>query len=152
MASLTDLTPGTWTIDESHTTVGFTARHLMITKVRGRFGKVSGAAVIAENPLDSTVSAEIELGSIDTGDAGHRSHGRGQLLGDRPRRLAEAASELEGHGRAEIAESAIGRRFDCDGHAGLLAETVLIGENRAHTRLECFVERQDHSCRSLTRP
>lgn len=77
MASIDDLTPGTWTIDESHTTVGFTARHLMITKVRGRFGKVSGSAQIADNRLDSTVSAVIELGSVDTGDAGRDEHLRG---------------------------------------------------------------------------
>jgi polyisoprenoid-binding protein YceI len=77
MASIDDLTPGTWTIDESHTTVGFTARHLMITKVRGRFGKVSGAAVIAENPLDSTVAAVIDMSSIDTGDTGRDEHVRG---------------------------------------------------------------------------
>lgn len=74
MASIDDITPGTWTIDESHTTVGFTARHLMITKVRGRFGKVSGAAVIAANPLDSTVSAVIDMTSIDTGDTGRDEH------------------------------------------------------------------------------
>ena len=51
MASIDDLTPGTWTIDESHTTVGFTARHLMITKVRGRFGERQGAATIDEDRL-----------------------------------------------------------------------------------------------------
>src|SRR6478736_3884660 len=74
MASIDDITPGTWTIDESHTTVGFTARHLMITKVRGRFGKVEGAATIEEDRLQSSVQATIELGSIDTGDAGRDEH------------------------------------------------------------------------------
>jgi len=77
MASIDDLTPGTWTIDESHTTVGFTARHLMITKVRGRFGTVSGSAEIAEDRLSSTVTATIEMSSIDTGDAGRDEHLRG---------------------------------------------------------------------------
>jgi polyisoprenoid-binding protein YceI len=74
MASINDLTPGTWTIDASHTTVGFTARHLMITKVRGRFGAVEGAATIAEDRLQSSVQATIELGSIDTGDTGRDEH------------------------------------------------------------------------------
>jgi polyisoprenoid-binding protein YceI len=77
MASIDDITPGTWTIDASHTTVGFTARHLMITKVRGRFGAVEGAATIAEDRLQSSVRATIELGSIDTGDAGRDEHLRG---------------------------------------------------------------------------
>jgi polyisoprenoid-binding protein YceI len=74
MASIDDLTPGTWTIDESHTTVGFTARHLMITKVRGRFGKVEGAATIDLDRLQSSVRATIDLTSIDTGDAGRDEH------------------------------------------------------------------------------
>jgi polyisoprenoid-binding protein YceI len=74
MASIDDLTPGTWTIDESHTTVGFTARHLMITKVRGRFGKVEGAATIDEDRLLSSVRATIDLASVDTGDAGRDEH------------------------------------------------------------------------------
>lgn len=77
MASIDDITPGTWTIDASHTTVGFTARHLMITKVRGRFGAVEGAATIAEDRLQSSVQATIELASIDTGDAGRDEHLRG---------------------------------------------------------------------------
>ena len=77
MASIDDITPGTWTIDASHTTVGFTARHLMITKVRGRFGAVEGAATIEEDRLQSSVQATIELASIDTGDAGRDEHLRG---------------------------------------------------------------------------
>lgn len=74
MTAINDLTPGTWTIDAAHTTVGFTARHLMITKVRGRFGAVSGALEIAADPLQSTVSATIDMASIDTSDAGRDEH------------------------------------------------------------------------------
>ncbi len=37
MASLNDLTPGTWNIDPAHSELSFTARHLMVTKVRGKF-------------------------------------------------------------------------------------------------------------------
>ena len=74
MASIADLTPGTWTIDESHTSVGFTARHLMITKVRGRFGTVAGSVTIAEDRLDSTTEVTIDLSSIDTGDSGRDEH------------------------------------------------------------------------------
>jgi polyisoprenoid-binding protein YceI len=74
MATIDDLTPGTWTIDEAHTSVGFTARHLMITKVRGRFGKVEGHVTIGEDRLDSSVEATIDMASIDTGDAGRDEH------------------------------------------------------------------------------
>ena len=49
MPAIAELSPGTWNIDGSHSTVGFTARHLMITKVRGRFGAVEGAITIGES-------------------------------------------------------------------------------------------------------
>ncbi len=61
MASINDLTPGTWTIDASHTTVGFTARHLMITKVRGRFGAVDGTVTVAEDRLHRRARVAIDL-------------------------------------------------------------------------------------------
>jgi polyisoprenoid-binding protein YceI len=74
MTALADLTPGTWTVDPSHSTVGFVARHLMITKVRGRFTDVSGAVTVADNPLDSTVTATVDLASVDTGDEKRDAH------------------------------------------------------------------------------
>lgn len=74
MSDLSKLTPGTYTVDPSHSTVGFVARHLMITKVRGRFTSFSGTAEIAPNPLDSTLSATVDLGSVETGDAGRDGH------------------------------------------------------------------------------
>jgi polyisoprenoid-binding protein YceI len=57
---------GTWDIDASHSTVGFSVRHMMVSKVRGYFREFTGEIVTAENPTDSTVTATIELASIDT--------------------------------------------------------------------------------------
>jgi polyisoprenoid-binding protein YceI len=74
MTDINDLARGTWTIDPAHTTVGFVARHLMITKVRGRFTGVSGAITIAEDPLQSSVEATIDLASVDTGDQQRDAH------------------------------------------------------------------------------
>jgi len=74
MTDLSALTPGTWTVDPSHSTIGFVARHLMITKVRGRFSDFSGSLEIAENPLESHVEATVNLASVDTGDAGRDAH------------------------------------------------------------------------------
>lgn len=71
---LDDLTPGVWNIDSAHTTVGFVARHLVVAKVRGRFGAVTGALTIADDKLASTVNAQVEMGSVDTGDAGRDEH------------------------------------------------------------------------------
>jgi polyisoprenoid-binding protein YceI len=57
---------GTWDIDAAHSTVGFSVRHMMVSKVRGYFREFSGVLVTAENPADSSVTATIDLGSIDT--------------------------------------------------------------------------------------
>jgi polyisoprenoid-binding protein YceI len=57
---------GTWDIDASHSTVGFSVRHMMVSKVRGYFREFTGEIVTAEDPAASTVTATIELPSIDT--------------------------------------------------------------------------------------
>jgi polyisoprenoid-binding protein YceI len=72
--SLTKLTPGTWTIDSSHSSVAFTARHLMVSKVRGRFGTFSGTITVAPDPLQSSVEATVETGSITTNDDNRDGH------------------------------------------------------------------------------
>jgi polyisoprenoid-binding protein YceI len=60
-------TPGTYDLDLAHTEVGFTARHLVGTKVRGRFTEFTGSIVIAEPIEQSTVTAEVQAKSIQTG-------------------------------------------------------------------------------------
>ena len=57
---------GSWDIDASHSTVGFSVRHMMVSKVRGYFRDFSGEIVTAEDPTLSSVTAAIDLGSIDT--------------------------------------------------------------------------------------
>jgi polyisoprenoid-binding protein YceI len=58
---------GTWSIDPIHSEVGFSVRHMMVSKVRGKFTKFSGEIVTGEDLLGSSVTAEIDLASIDTG-------------------------------------------------------------------------------------
>ncbi len=65
---------GTWNIDPVHSEVGFSVRHMMVSKVRGRFTKFSGKLVTGEQPADSEVTAEIEMGSIDTGNEQRDAH------------------------------------------------------------------------------
>ena len=67
-------TAGTFVIDPAHTVVGATVRHLMVTKVRGKFADVSGSIEVAENPFDSTVEVVIKAASIDTGVADRDNH------------------------------------------------------------------------------
>ena len=57
---------GTWDIDAAHSTVGFSVRHMMVSKVRGYFREFSGVLVTAEDPTASTVEATIDMDSIDT--------------------------------------------------------------------------------------
>lgn len=65
---LPGLTPGTWVIDPVHSTVSFTVRHLMVSKVRGTFETFSGEITIAEDALLSSVRTEIDMSSINTGN------------------------------------------------------------------------------------
>ena len=64
----------TWSIDPVHSEVGFSVRHMMVSKVRGKFTKFSGQVVTAEDPLRSSVTAEIDLSSIDTGQEQRDQH------------------------------------------------------------------------------
>jgi polyisoprenoid-binding protein YceI len=57
---------GTWDIDAAHSTVGFSVRHMMVSKVRGYFRTFSGVLVTAEDPTASSVEATIDMDSIDT--------------------------------------------------------------------------------------
>jgi polyisoprenoid-binding protein YceI len=57
---------GTWSADLTHSDVSITARHFMVSKVRGHFNDFSATIVTAENPLDSKVTATIKTASIDT--------------------------------------------------------------------------------------
>jgi len=65
---------GTWNIDPVHSEVGFSARHMMVSKVRGRFTKFSGQIVTGADPLGSSATAEIDLASITTGNDQRDAH------------------------------------------------------------------------------
>lgn len=65
---------GTWELDPAHTNAGFVARHLMVTKVRGRFTDASGRIRVGEGPEDSLVEVEIAAASIDSGDEDRDAH------------------------------------------------------------------------------
>jgi polyisoprenoid-binding protein YceI len=65
---------GTWAIDPVHTDIGFTARHMMVSKVRGRFASFEGQIVTGADPLDSSVTASIDLASIDTRNEQRDNH------------------------------------------------------------------------------
>ena len=65
---------GKWTIDPVHSYVGFTVRHMMVSKVRGHFTEFSGELITADDPLGSSVTATIDLRSIDTSNGQRDDH------------------------------------------------------------------------------
>jgi polyisoprenoid-binding protein YceI len=67
---------GIWDIDSAHSDVSFSVRHMMVSKVRGRFNNVSGRLVTAAELLDSSVTADIDVNSFDTGNAQRDEHVR----------------------------------------------------------------------------
>jgi polyisoprenoid-binding protein YceI len=74
--STTATTPktGTYTVDAAHTEVGFIARHLIGTKVRGRFAEFSGTFTVAEPIEDSTLEATVQAASIHTNQSMRDDH------------------------------------------------------------------------------
>ena len=74
LTSIPGYVAGTWSIDPVHSEVGFAARHMMVSKVRGRFRTFSGQIVTGDSPLGSSVTAEIDLSSIDTGNEQRDAH------------------------------------------------------------------------------
>jgi polyisoprenoid-binding protein YceI len=65
---------GTWNIDPIHSEVGFSVRHMMVSKVRGRFTAFSGQIITADDPTKSSATAEIDLSSINTGQEQRDAH------------------------------------------------------------------------------
>lgn len=66
--------PGSWEFDPGHTEVGFEARHLVVTRVRGRFNKFTGRLVVALNPEDSVAELSIDAASVYSGFADRDDH------------------------------------------------------------------------------
>ena len=71
----TALASGTYTLDPSHSRIGFVARHAMVTKVRGAFNDVAGSGYFdAEDPSASRLEVVIQAASIDTRNADRDGH------------------------------------------------------------------------------
>ena len=65
---------GTYELDQAHRRVGFVARHMMVSKVRGEFTEATATITVAEDPLASGVTATIQTASISTGQADRDGH------------------------------------------------------------------------------
>ncbi|MFH9552372.1 YceI family protein [Streptomyces sp. NPDC051445] len=66
---------GDYTIDPSHSTLGFVARHAMVTNVKGKFNDFTGSLHLdGTDPSKSTASIDVTMDSIDTGSADRDGH------------------------------------------------------------------------------
>jgi polyisoprenoid-binding protein YceI len=77
MTTATDalpLTPGHWGVDLAHSSIGFTVRHLGVSKVRGRFNRFDLDVVVGDTLDDTSVTASIDVASLDTGNADRDAH------------------------------------------------------------------------------
>jgi polyisoprenoid-binding protein YceI len=66
--------PGTYVIDTSHSSVEFTARHLGLSKVRGRFNAFAGEIQIGDAPSESSVEVDVDVASVESADAKRDEH------------------------------------------------------------------------------
>ncbi len=69
-----ELHVGTWVIEPAHSEIGFTVRHLGLSKVRGRFNSFTGSAQISDPATASSVTATIDLSSVDTNNPDRDGH------------------------------------------------------------------------------
>ncbi|GAA1378976.1 YceI family protein [Pseudonocardia kongjuensis] len=74
MTSIPNYVAGTWDIDPVHSDVSFVVRHMMVSKVRGRFEQLTGEIVTGESIEDSTVTATIDATSLSTGNEQRDGH------------------------------------------------------------------------------
>jgi len=70
-----DQLTGAWTLDASHSRIGFVARHAMVTKVRGSFNEFEGTAVVGDGGIeDTSIDLTIQVASVDTRNADRDGH------------------------------------------------------------------------------
>ncbi|GAA3309670.1 MULTISPECIES: YceI family protein [Arthrobacter] len=73
-----NVTTGVWTLDNSHSEIGFTVRHAGISKVRGQFTEAEATLDLGSSLTDSKVAATIQTASFDSGDANRDGHVKGE--------------------------------------------------------------------------
>src|SRR3954467_12435383 len=107
------LAPGHWAVDTNHSSIGFSIRHLGVSKVRGRFTRFEADVVIGETLDTTTVHATIDVASIDTANADRDAHvlspdifdvAKRPTMGFRSTRIAGAGSEYQIDGDLTIGD------------------------------------------------
>jgi polyisoprenoid-binding protein YceI len=97
-------TPGTFTFDVAHTRIGFVAKHMMVSKVRGHFDEFTGTVTVAENPLESSAELTIKAASINTSSPDRDGHLRSDdfLSVDKFPEITFRSTSVAGHSGDEF--------------------------------------------------
>lgn len=105
-SSVLPLAQGTWVLDTDHTSVGFTVRHLGVSKIRGRFADVAAELVVGPTLEESRVTATIAMTSIDTGNSERDAHLRSAELLDVENRptMSFRSTNVRGEGSDWVAD------------------------------------------------
>ena len=101
---LNDLT-GTWTLDDTHTRLGFVTRHAMITKVRGSFNDFTGTVTVpAEGIQSASAEVTINASSIDTRNADRDGHLKSNDFFDMENhpQITFTSTKIEGNGSGGV--------------------------------------------------
>jgi polyisoprenoid-binding protein YceI len=95
---------GTYALDPTHSYVSFTARHLMVTKVRGRFPVTEGELEIGADPVQSSVRTTIDVSAVESGDPKRDEHLRSADFFDteQHRHATFTSTAVEDHGDGEF--------------------------------------------------
>lgn len=103
--------PGVWAVDPGHAEVGFVGRHFGLTKIRGRFVGINGRLTIGDHIAESSVTVEIDMASVDSGDQSRDDHLR-----------SEDFFDVANHPTATY----VSRRVDHHGRNGTIAGDLTI--------------------------
>lgn len=68
------LAPGRWAVDTNHSSIGFSVRHLGVSKVRGRFTRFDAEVIIGDILDTTTVVATVDMASLDTANPDRDAH------------------------------------------------------------------------------
>lgn len=71
---MTTIPSGTWTIDETHSEIGFSIKHLMISKVKGKFDSFSGEIITGATTNDVKITGTINVASVNTNHTRRDEH------------------------------------------------------------------------------
>jgi polyisoprenoid-binding protein YceI len=143
------LRPGQWVLDPTHSSVSFSIRHLGVSKVRGQFRRFDAELVVGESLDDTSLTATVDLASVDTGHTDRDAHVRSPDLLDVERRptMTFRSDRIRGDGArwtvdGDLTIGEITRDFSLDvEHGGI--ESYLDGSRHAGFEATGELRRKD---------